>query len=121
MKRYVLLGTVGAGKSTLYAALHGIACDEAKKTQAMQYDLDGSGFCSEIACDHSRFTRAQRQDPYRFSAGNAHFFGEILVRVGDQMSNRNLFPWYEFLNDTCFFFHELNSPAHSLACISEGR
>ena len=41
MKRYVLLGTVGAGKSTLYAALHGIACDEAKKTQAMQYDLDG--------------------------------------------------------------------------------
>ena len=38
MKRYVLLG---AGKSTLYAALHGIACDEAKKTQAMQYDLDG--------------------------------------------------------------------------------
>lgn len=41
MKRYVLLGTVGAGKSTLYAALHGIVCDEAKKTQAMQYDLDG--------------------------------------------------------------------------------
>ena len=38
-----------------------------------------------------------------------------------QMSNRNLFPWYEFLNDTCFFFHELNSPAHNLACISEGR
>lgn len=25
MKRYVLLGTVGAGKSTLYAALHGIS------------------------------------------------------------------------------------------------
>ena len=73
------------------------------------------------AAFHSRFTRAQRQDPYRFSAGNAHFFGEILVRVGDQMSNRNLFPWYEFLNDTCFFFHELNSPAHNLACISEGR
>ena len=41
MKRYVLIGTGGAGKSTLYAALHGIACDEAKKTQAMQYDLDG--------------------------------------------------------------------------------
>ena len=41
MKRYVLLGTVGAGKSTLYAALHGIACDEAKKTQAFQSALAG--------------------------------------------------------------------------------
>ena len=41
MKRYVLLGTVGAGKSTLYAALHGLACEEARKTQAMQYDLEG--------------------------------------------------------------------------------
>ena len=50
MKRYVLLGTVGAGKSTLYAALHGIACDEAKKTQAMQYDLDGGVDTNDPLC-----------------------------------------------------------------------
>lgn len=37
-------------------------------------DLDGSGFCSEVACDHSRFTRAQRQDPYRFSSRERPFF-----------------------------------------------
>lgn len=40
MKRYVLLGTVGAGKSTLFGALHGLG-GEATKTQAMDYDLDG--------------------------------------------------------------------------------
>ncbi len=42
MPKYVLLGAVGAGKSTLFQLLHDRTANEARKTQAMDYDLAGS-------------------------------------------------------------------------------
>lgn len=54
---FVLIGTVSAGKTTLFNALHGIT-ESARKTQAVEFGLDGSIDTPGEFFSHPRFYHA---------------------------------------------------------------
>ena len=63
------------------------------------------GLHRQIAGDHRCFSRRQRHNADRAGFGYADLFRQLRSRVGNQMRQRDLFAWYEFLNNA-FFIHD---------------